>query len=305
MKIEKKIVALCMFALAIGIATILPIAYTPLKASAQVTPFFNPSIYQISVNPEIHSQTILEGGIEGLPYDGATINVIMDYALTSRATDFKDVDAIIEVYKFQFYSEKGSIATFTHSIAITGVIPDTNTNSGGIYAIADWNKEKNTYTFADGTILDITKTVGSVDCSLVYCNDPENKFFAIDGHAIIGDGIFVSEYEEALVPLLADIRNAKTIYVEISRVMSVTYKHSNNSSAQSIITTTLANDEILYNVEIPKIDNDTFSYEPNDRYEPDYSSYPIFYISLSEDMQLYAVIYNDSDFQNAITEPEE
>jgi len=293
MKNGKNIIAWSIIAFVIGIATVIPMAYFTtgnMKASAQTVPFFNPTIYSLSVYcPEMGFGKVFPNGT--IVYENAaSINAIMDYVMTSETANLKNADALIEVYNFHFYSDQTSIANITHSIAIAGKIPNSNnTPSGVTFAIVDWDYFENTYTFADGTVYDLTKAAGNAEGRIVYCLDrsPEDLFYPKDGHLIVGGGLSTDNIDgEKSTQILSNIKNSQTIYVDITRIMSVIYKHSNNTSAQSTITTTLTNEK-LYHVELSKVNNETFHYEPAERYEPDYGE-PI-RITLAEDGLCYVV----------------
>jgi hypothetical protein len=55
---------------------------------------------------------------------------------------------------------------------------------------------------------------------------------------------------------LEDLRNAQTIYVDITRVMQITYKHPNSTNESSIITATPTTTikEVLYHIQLPAPD---------------------------------------------------
>jgi len=257
MKIEKKLIALSILALIIGMATILPLVYLTPRTTTVQTPFFNPTIRRISVSVGPFSQS----------FDSAALNVHMDYVMTSDTTNFKEVDAKIEVYNFHFYTDHDSVANITHSVAITGNVSDSNSPSGVINAIVDCAKDRDTYTFADGTVYDLTKTLGTVEGSIVTCFDSEDLKFSYrpDGHLILGGGASIFDFDgEKSVQKLAILKSTQTLYVDVTRVMSVTYKHSSNILSQSTITA-LMSSEILYHIELPKVDGG-FRYTSADLY---------------------------------------
>jgi len=256
MKIEKKQIALCIFALTIGIATLLPLSYfTPrIGATAQTLQVFNPDLYSIVVLPD--STTLLsEYGVE------AVIDINAAYAVNN--TNFKDVDAKIEVYNYHIYSDQGSIANITHSIAITTDVSDPRSPSGYTSAIADRSREKNSYTFADGTILDLTEAIGYVEGSImggILMGPPDTWDTLVSTHS----ATFISASNgEKSVQAIDALRSAQTIYVDVTVVLSVTYKHPNNSEGSSIIATTSANRNVLFHVELTKMDDGSFRYGSN------------------------------------------
>ena len=270
MQIGKRMIALCMCALAIGIALTLPLTYfAPLtSANAKSGPFFNPSIESLCVYfPKPGSMLIgivetPEGPIAKTGY-GATFNAVIRYAMPPATTELKDADAKIDLYKFHFYSDQTSLVTTTQAIAVAGKVPNTST-MGDTFAITDSNSYENTFTFADGTVYDLTKTVGDIEESTVCCFnlDPNDPYFP-QGQVVLACGACVLETGgEKATKILSNLENAKTIYVDISHVLSVTYKHSNNPSDPSKVTTTLADGKLLYRIELSKTEDGRFSYEP-------------------------------------------
>jgi hypothetical protein len=272
MKLKKRIIALCICALAIGIAIALPLTYfTPLtSANAQTAPFFNPSIDSLTVyfpKPGNMLIDVIEtpDGITAKTGYGATFGATMRYTIPHATTDFKNADAKIDLYKFHFYSDQVSLVTTTQAIAVAGKVHTTSA-SGDTFAITGSNAYENTFTFADGTVYDFAKIVGSVEDSVVYCLylDSNDPYYPQDGQITIAGGARIIETGgEKAAQILSNIENAQTIYVDITRILSVTYKHSNNPSKPSIVTTTLADDnELLYHIELSKTDVRRFSYEP-------------------------------------------
>jgi hypothetical protein len=266
MKIEKKIIAICVFALAIGIATVLPIAYIqPVTGTTtDNSPFFNPNIFHITAIPYIETlydepyvTSIYPDGTvhySEIPNAGST-GVVMCYDITPNGANLKNVDAKIEVFNFHFYSDKGSILNITQSVAIAGKVPDPNSPNYTTDAIVEWDSDKNTFTFADGTIYDFTKTLGYVESSGVGYASVE-WITAAKGHFNFGTGASLSEANgEKAAQALTDLRNAQTIYVDITRVLQVTYKHPSSPTTSSIITATPTNNEVLYHIELSALDD--------------------------------------------------
>ncbi|MDR2720164.1 MAG: hypothetical protein LBC03_05125 [Nitrososphaerota archaeon] len=265
---DRKTIALCMFALVIGIGAILPIAYfTPGLGinTIQAKPVFDPNVCSVAVFPD--STAILSG------YgDAAVVDIDAAYAVHS-IVHFKDVDAKIEVYNYHIYSDQASIANITHTIAITKNVPDSNSPNGFTSAIMDRSREKSTYTFADGTILDITEVIGYVESSrlsgIIYDQGPTDDLVSM--HDII---LLSASNGEKSAQALYNMREAQKIYVDVTMVLYVTYKHPNNYSLSSIITTTFANDDVLFHVELTKMDDESFRYDtketdtPHNTYTP-------------------------------------
>ena len=276
MNLEKKIVALSILALTIGIATILPLAYIPyqMSATAQEEPFFEPNINYIVTIPDIKT---LNGGnpYETIVYpDGSTqqhkiantarINLAMCYDITPNGFNLKDADAKIEVYNFHIYSDQKSLANVTQSVAITGNVSDPSVPNGVTTAITEWSSDKNTYTFADGTIYDMTGVIGPVSATSVGFTDL-HWISVAKGHFNFGGGIDFCEstttYESAHIlkdtQALNDLRSAQTIYIDITRVLQATYKQSNNQLFASTIMATQTSKEVLQHIvlDMTELDN--------------------------------------------------
>ncbi|MCL2358948.1 hypothetical protein [Candidatus Bathycorpusculum sp.] len=267
MKIEKKIAAISIFALVIGIATVLPIAYfQPISGvTVQSTqPYFNPNIFNIIAIPYIGSlydepyTTCVD--VDGTVYrmeipDGGSIGTLMCYDITPEGANLEDVDAKIEVYKFHFYSDQTSILNMTHSVAIAGKVSDPNDPARIIDAITESNSNQNTYTFADGTIYDLTEALGYVEENTLGFYSAEWST-AAKGHHNFGGGPYLSATgDEKSAQALANLRDAKTIYVEITRVLQITYKHPSSPLESSVITVTPTSNDILYYIALSELDS--------------------------------------------------
>ncbi|MCL2358599.1 hypothetical protein [Candidatus Bathycorpusculum sp.] len=265
-KNKKRMLLYSIFAIAIGIATILPLSYLTLSVAGETqnTPFFNPTMMYITAIP--HTETLYDEPYVTTIYpngtvihseipDTGSINVCMCYDITPEGANLKNVDAKIEVYNFHFYTDQGSILNMTHSVAIAGSVPDSNSPNGITSAIAEWNSDKNTYTFADGTVYDFTKTLGYVEESVV-CYFSTEESTATRGHQIMGGGPVLSESNgEKTAQALTDLRNAETIYVDVTRILQVTYKHPSNPNTSSVIATTPTSNDVLCHIELSELDN--------------------------------------------------
>jgi hypothetical protein len=282
---KKRMLLYSIIALTIGMATILPLSYLTLtNATAQTQPFFNPYISHIIAIPYVESlysepyiTTVWPDGsysYSEIPDEGS-ITAVMCYDITSNGANLKDVDAKIEVYNFHFFSEKGSILNMTQSIAIAGTVSDPSSSNGIISAIAEWDSDKNTYTFADGTVYDFTKVLGYVEESVVGYESVEMST-AVKGHHLFGGGPVLSESNgEKTAQALLDLRSAQTIYVDITRILQVTYKHPNSPTASSVITATPTINEVLYHITLSELDNmGRAVYDPDpDAFDADHGKY--------------------------------
>jgi hypothetical protein len=264
---KKRVLLYSILAITIGIATILPLSYITLSVEGtdQITqPFFNPNIFHIIAIPYVETlydepyvTTVYPNGTHiysEIP-DVCNINAVMCYDITSNGANLKDVDTKIEVYNFHFYSEQGSILNMTQSVAITGNVSDPNSPNGVTTAIVEWDSDKNTYTFADGTVYDFTKTLGYVEASVVGYSTAEWSTAAKGHHNLGGGPVLSTSNGEKTAQALTNIRNAQTIYVDITRVLQVTYKHPSSPTTSSIIKATPTSNEVLYHIELSALDN--------------------------------------------------
>jgi hypothetical protein len=251
-KLEKKLVAFSVFAFIMGIAVILPLYLTlGIGVAVQAESVCDPFVYSVAVYPD---STIFQEG-----YGDSAFIVLDDAFGIHSISNSKQVDAKIQVYNYHFYSDQSSIANITHTIAITKDVSDPDSPSGLTSAIIDRSKEKNTYTFADGTIFDITEAIGYVEgnrlSGIIYDQGSTEDLYSM--HDVI---LLSGSNGERSAQALSNARNAQKIYVDITMILSVTYKHSNSPSASSIITTTLTSSKVLFHAELTKMDDGSFRY---------------------------------------------
>ena len=115
----------------------------------------------------------------------------------------------------------------------------------------------NTFTFADGTTYDGNTVVGDSVCGgfKVLCNirgAPDVPPVEIYTVTVVGS--FIADYNgENTVQTLPELRNAQTLYLDVSKICSVQYQ--GNSSSTTATTTTLASNEILCHIEFTKTEN--------------------------------------------------
>jgi hypothetical protein len=262
MKNEKKMITLSILALVIGVATVLPMTHFLhiTDATVQAKPLLNPNVYTIAVHPD-STTLLIETG------DTAVINIDATYAFHNIA-NFKDTDAKIEVYNYHISSDQASIANITHTIAITKDVPDSNSPSGFISAIRDRSREKNTYTFADGTIFDITEAIGYVESSrlsgIIYDQGPTDDLYSVKETILLS-----GSKGERSAQAVYNARNAQKIYVDVTMILSVTYKHPNTPGASAIITTTSTNSDVLFHAELTKLNDGSFRYITEKTNTPD------------------------------------
>jgi hypothetical protein len=273
MKKEKKLIALSIFALAIGIATILPLSYLTLtNAIDQPQPFFTPYLVRAQAIPDT---TTLYVEIDGTKQyhstmnspDEGSINTQVCYHITPYGADLKDVDAKIEVYNIHYYSDKGSILNMTQVVGIAGNVPDPSAPNGATPAFTttigyahydnpiDWANHKDTIDFADGTVYDVTRLFSYTESRAVF-NATVEYYTNNDHGTTMSMAILSISKGENSAQGLKDLRNAETIYIDITRVMQITYKHPSSANPLSVITTTpITSNEVLCHIQLPKLDD--------------------------------------------------
>jgi hypothetical protein len=229
MQIEKRLIACSILAIAIGIATIVPLEYM-MAAQAQenaqantgipkVEPFSNVNVTYAYCNPNKIS------GNDTMTLYGAMIEVVVNFTLNPVA--LTNADAQIEYYQFAVSSDQGPIVNMTYYIA-------ENPNNGIIIFIGP------------GIVaLDNGLTTGPVpsnDQGITY--DPWNRTFTT---GLVSDYIFGTDANN-LPQAVTDFRNAQTLYIDVSKVSTVTVNGN-------VTVTTPASNEVLQHIVLTKTDN--------------------------------------------------
>jgi hypothetical protein len=247
MKIEKKLIACCILAIAIGIATILPLQYmmgAEAQANAQLTqiePWFNVNVTYAYCNLNEN------GGNDTTTFNGAMIQTVANFTLTPDALDLKNADARIEFYLFQVSSDQGPIANITYSVAVSKAEVNVTGVPGGVFTSIT-GSGANIFTFADGTIYNGTKN-GDCGGGVVLYNIPgvPTQTFTT---AVVSN--YICSYNGNPAPqALTELRNAQTLYIDVSRICSVSFE----GNATTATTTTLASTEVLQHIVLTKTGN--------------------------------------------------
>lgn len=233
MQIEKRLVACSILAIAIGIATIIPIVYlmnTKTVAADDVKPWFNINVSYATCNPN------QSGGNGTATWDGASIQVVANFTLTTDA--LTDADAQIEYYKFAVSSDEGSIVDI------------------GYYIIED-----------KSNIVESMSGDGSISFSngVNYDEIHSSGGQAINWQAWKPDSVlgFVSDnivaYNGGDLPIeIAQIRKATTLYIDVTKIATVTVKGVTDGN---VIITAPTNPEVLQHIVLTKTDDGkTFVY---------------------------------------------
>jgi len=252
MKNQKRVIVLIILAIAITIAVILPLQHIMTGetggAKAQIAPWFKVNVPYAYVN-------LNQAGTNNtMNWDGAQIQAIANFTLTPEAIALKDADAQIEFYQFHLYSDQGSIVNITYSVAVSRsetYSPET----AGRQGIGITGSGGNIFNFADGTTYDANPVIGEsiTGGGQVLFNNPE---LPERDYTVASVGSYIADYNgENSNPVLANLRNTQVLYLEVSRIFSITYQEN----AEPATTTTLASNEILCQIELTKI-NDGFVY---------------------------------------------
>ena len=272
-KNPKRMLLFSIIALTIGIATILPLSYLTLTSSAdQTQPFFTPYLARAQAIPDTTTLYVEINGVKQY-YDTlsseeeGSVHVDVCYHITPIGADLKDVDAKIEVYNIHYYSDQGSILNITQIIGVSGNVPDPSSPNGvttaimstGGYAHYDtpegWANHKDTITFADGTVYDVTKLFSYTESRSFF--DATVEYYTTKDHCTtMGMAVLTLSKGEESAQALNELRNAQTIYVDVTRIMQITYKHPSSTNPLSVITATPINsNKVLCHIQLPKLDN--------------------------------------------------
>jgi hypothetical protein len=250
MHVEKNLIAWSILAIVIGVATIIPLEYLmtgQAEANAQaVTPWFNVNI------PYAYVNLYVSGGNDTMTWDGAMFQAVANFTLTPDAINLKNADAQIEFYQFRLYSDNVAIVNITYSVAVSREEINVPEIPGGVY-LAITGSGGNIFYFADGTTYDGNAVVGDSVCGggKVIANMPG---MPVEDYTVAVVGSYIANYNgNNAMQTLTELRNAQTLYIDVSKICSVSYH--GNSSSTTATTTTLASNEILYHIALTKIES--------------------------------------------------
>jgi hypothetical protein len=236
MQIEKKLIAWSILAIVIGVGTIVPLEYmmgAEVQANAElpkVEPSFNVSVSYAYCNPYKAGENFTTA------FDGAMIQMVANFTLAPNALE--NADAQIEYYKFAVSSEQGLIINMGYYIVL-------ESNPGIVVGIGG---PKGTVTFENGLIYNGPSNDGqNIDYG---CGGQGMNYNVWEDSYTLG---FVSKYifgtdHNNLPQAVTDIRNAQTLYVDVSKVSTVTIKGH-------VTVTTPASNDILQHIELTKTDS--------------------------------------------------
>lgn len=255
--IEKKLILCGILAVAIGIATVVPMEYmmaaqaqetaqnaqaqakAQIQANAQATlaPWFNISIPYIYVNLD------QSGGNGTMTWDGVMIQGIANFTFSPEAFALNNTDARIEFYQFQVSSDQGPILNMTYSIAVSKAEYNVPGLPGGVYT-AITGSGANSFIFADGTIYRAPVNGDCMGGMVLYSNPAIGNFTC----AVLSD--YIASYNGNNAPAaIAELRNAQNLYIDVTRAFSVSFE----GNATTATTTTMSSNQVLQHIELTKI----------------------------------------------------
>lgn len=242
--IEKKLILCGILAIAIGIATIVPMEYmmvaqaqensqaqekanTTADIQASVQPLFSDvNITYAYCNPNKSSSN------DTMTLYGSTIEAVVNFTLAPDA--LKNADAQVEYYKFAVSSDQGPIFNMGYYI----VLQDNSaivTGMGG---------SDGTITFANGLTFNGPSATGSQDISF-GCGGQGLNYPTWTSTYTLG---YVSHYifgtdANNLPQATSELRNAKTLYIEVTKICTVTV-------TGNLTVTTPGSNQILQHIEL-------------------------------------------------------
>jgi hypothetical protein len=224
--IEKKLILCGILAIAIGIATIVPMEYfmaAQTQVNAQtVTPWFNVNTGYAYCNPNV------SGANSTMSFDGSTIQVVANFTVTSLA--LKDADAQIEYYQFAVSSDQGPIINLGYYVFDCKQPDDVTYLSGN-----------GTIGFANGLTYNGPACSGGTGINYNVFNSSYTVGYVSD---------YILAYNANNVPkAVAELRNAKTLYIDVSRVCTVTVNGN-------VAVTTPATHQVLQHIVLTKAGSD-------------------------------------------------
>ncbi len=254
MKIEKKTIALCLIALVTGIAIVLPIAYDRgIIITVQTNSLFNIDVLYANATD-------------------TTVGAIINITTTSNVAKLKNSDVRMEIYNFHFYSDQASIANVTYTIDVPAVaffngqnVVTVGSHLPGSIAITDKPIHEPGTVIDYSTIISNTAGIGGY----TFQRDEKSHIMGIgaclsgESYPITlrvyldGETVTIPAYVFSLIDQEAidNLRNAQTLYIEVTRIMSVSYQYPlSNVSTTSSTTTILANNEVVAHIELTKVD---------------------------------------------------
>ncbi len=274
MQIEKRIIAFIILTIAIVTATIVPLEYSMTSQAgakaqtdkagentqtaqaganvqATLSPWFDVVIPYAYVN--LHDS----GGNDTMTWDGTMIQAIANFTLTPEALKLKNADAQIEFFQFRVSSDQGAIVNLTYSVAVCREEINVPGLPGGCYMTIT-GSGCNRFTFADGTTYDGNAVAGDSICGggVVLANMP--GILPVQNYTVAVVSSYIANYNgDNSMQKLTELRDAQALYIDVSRICSVSYQ--GNSSSTKATTTTMESNEVIRHIMLTKT-NDGFVY---------------------------------------------
>ncbi len=224
--IEKKLILCGILAIAIGIATIVPLEYmmaAQTQANAQtVAPWFNANTIYAYCNPNDN------GGNYTMSFYGSMIQVVANFTVTPLA--LKNADAQIEYYQFAVSSDQGPIVNLGYYIFDCKQPDDVTYLSGN-----------GTIGFANGLIYNGPACNGGTGINYNVFNTSYTVGYVSD---------YIFAYNANNMPkAVTELRNAQTLYINVSRICTVTVNGN-------VTVTTPASHQVLQHIVLTKAGSD-------------------------------------------------
>jgi len=249
--IEKKLILCGILAIAIGIATIVPLEYmmaaqSQVNAQTAYTPWFNVNVPYVYVNLDQTSAN------NTASWDGVNIQGIANFTVTPAGMALQGADAKIEYYQFQVSSDQGPIANMSYSVALSIEKLGVPGLPSGVY-MAITGSGQNNFIFADGiTYNGIPNYNGYCSGGNVLYETVGNNLPSTVVNGTFSPGVFgayIMNYNGANSnQVITELRNAKTLYIDVTRICSVSYNGNvtvnipaSNHVLQHIVLTKTAN----------------------------------------------------------------
>jgi hypothetical protein len=256
--IEKKLILFGILAIVIGVATIVPIEYLMAaqnEVNAQTTsaPWFNVHV------PYVYVNLYQRGANNTALWDGVDINGIANFTLTPAGMALKGADAKIEYYQFQISSDHGPIANITYSVALSvEQFPAGNKINnipgipgGGYMAITGLGD--NHFTFANGV------TYNGIPNYNGYCGGSGGLDVIVGNNlpSTLTNQTFTTGILSCCIwnyngnnqnQAVTELRNAKTLFIDVSRICSVSYNGNVTINMPS-------SDQVLQHIVLTKVGN--------------------------------------------------
>ncbi len=257
MQMEKKLIACSILAIAIGIATIMPLEFLmnaeTVAAAPNVEPWFNVNVPYTYINLD------KSGANDTASWNGVNIQGIANFTLTPAGSDLQGADAKIEYYQFEISSNQEPIVNISYSVALSvekfpagdkiNNIPGIP--GGGYMAII--GEGNNQFLFANGV------TYNGIPNYDGYCSGDTTLYHIVGDNLASGTvnqtfitavfGSYIMNYNgDNSNHAITQLRDAKTLSIDVSRICSVSYDGNVTVSIPST-------NQVLQHIELTKADN--------------------------------------------------